>query len=198
MHIHREHVLVQCSLVHYVWQLKLLLHLVSTGIGPVLNLRFNPSFTQVFWDPPSTAGVFSNLTYQVIVKNSELLIYDTTTNTYYPITSIVQRCHEYTANVTAFSSEYHGDSVVYKEKPLGGVCVCVCVRVCVYVCVCVCAWVCVCVCVSVCVSVCVCVCECARAHTHAIFVHVVIYSLLYYVLLQGRLDALLLTCDYTQ
>ena len=65
------------------------------------------------------------------VKNYVFLINDTTINTYYPITSIVQRCHEYIANVTAFSSEYHGDSVVYKEKPLGGVCVCVCVRACV-------------------------------------------------------------------
>ena len=106
-------------------QLKLPLHLVSTGIGRVLNLRFNPSFSQVLWDPPSTAGVLSNLYYQVSVKNSVLLINDTTTNTYYPITSMVQRCHEYTANVIAFSSHYHGDSVVYKKKPQGGVCVCV-------------------------------------------------------------------------
>ena len=106
------------------------MHLGSIGIGRVLNLRFNPSFRQVLWDPPLTAGVLSNLYYQVSVKNSVLLISDTTTDTYYPITSVVQRCHEYTANVTAFSSEYHGDSVVYKEKPRGGVCVCVCVCVC--------------------------------------------------------------------
>ena len=102
-----------------------MLHFVSTGIGPVLNLRFNPSFSQILWDPPSTAGVLSNLTYHVSVKTGELLISDTTTNTYYQITSVVQRCHEYTANVTAFSSEYHSDSVVYKEEPLGSVYVCV-------------------------------------------------------------------------
>ena len=73
------------------------------------------------------------------VKNTELLISDTTTYTYYQITSMVQRCHEYIANVTAFSSEYHSDSVVYKEEPLGGVCgVCMCVCLCMCLCMCVC------------------------------------------------------------
>ena len=114
-------------------QLKLPLHLEPTGVGRVLNLRFSSSFSHVLWDPPSTAGILSDLKYHVTVKNNVLLISNTTNNTYYPITSMVQRCHEYTASVTAFSSEYHGDSVVNKEKPPGGVCVCVCV----YVCVCV-------------------------------------------------------------
>ena len=30
----------------------------------------------------------------------------------------------YTANVTAFSSEYHGDSMVTGDRSLGGMCVC--------------------------------------------------------------------------
>ena len=136
-------------------QLKLPLHLVSTGIGPVLNLRFNPSFSQVLWDPPSTAGVLSNLYYRVIVKNNDLLISNTTNSTHYPITHMVQRCHEYTANVTAFSSEYHGDSVIYDEKPLGGVCVSVCLSVCVCVSVSVCVCLCMCLCVCLCLFVCV-------------------------------------------
>ena len=100
------------------------------GIGPVLNLRFNLAFSQVLWDPLLNVGVVSNLYYQVTVKNNEFLVDDTTNNTYYPITSMVKRCHEYTANVTAFSAEYHHSiSVVHKEEPLG-VCVCVCARAC--------------------------------------------------------------------
>ena len=101
------------------------------GIGPVLNLRFNLAFSQVLWDPLLNVGVVSNLYYQVTVKNNEFLVDDTTNNTYYPITSMVKRCHEYTANVTAFSAEYHHSiSVVHKEEPLLGVCVCVCARAC--------------------------------------------------------------------
>ena len=100
------------------------------GIGPVLNLRFNLAFSQVLWDPLLNVGVVSNLYYQVTVKNNEFLVDDTTNNTYYPITSMVKRCHEYTANVTAFSAEYHHSiSVVHKEEPLLGVCVCVCTSV---------------------------------------------------------------------
>ena len=127
-------------------KLKLPQYHVSTGIGQVLNLRFNPSFSQVLWDPPLTAGVLCNLYYHVNV----LPISNTTTSTYYPITSMVQPCQYYTANVTACSSEYHGDSVVNKQKTPGGVCVCVCVRsrtrACLLACMrlacmCVCAWV---------------------------------------------------------
>ena len=43
---------------------------VSKGIGSVLNLRFNPSFSQVLWDPPSTAGVLSNIYYHVTLMNN--------------------------------------------------------------------------------------------------------------------------------
>ena len=32
-----------------------------TGIGPVVNVRFTPSFSAVLWDPPATAGVLSGL-----------------------------------------------------------------------------------------------------------------------------------------
>ena len=57
---------------------------VVTGIGRVLNLRFDPSFTQVLWDPPPTASVLSNLYYHVTLMNnvsSELIISETTDNT---------------------------------------------------------------------------------------------------------------------
>ena len=87
-----------------------------TGIGRVLNLRFNPTFTQVLWDPPPTAGVLSDLYYHVTlmnIVNSELILNETTHNTNYPLPAL-QRCQYYTASVTAFSSTYHGDSVVNK------------------------------------------------------------------------------------
>ena len=42
----------------------------------------------------------------------------------------LQRCQYYTANVTAFSSEYHGDSVVTGDRSPGGMCACVQVLVC--------------------------------------------------------------------
>ena len=119
------------------------------GIGRVLNLRFNPSFNQVLWDPPSTAGVLSNLHYQVTLMNNvscELILNETTNNTYYALPTL-QPCQYYTANVTAFSYKYHGDSVVNRQRTPGGVCVRLCVRACVRVCVCVC----VCVCLDVCV-----------------------------------------------
>ena len=87
----------------------------GTGIGPVLNLRFNPSFSQVLWDPPSTVGVLSGLTYQVILISNEVIVSETTDNTYYPLPAL-QPCQYYTANVTAFSSEYHGDSATFKQR----------------------------------------------------------------------------------
>ena len=89
-----------------------------TGIGPVLNLRFNPSSSQVLWDPPSTVGVLSGLTYHVILINNvinEVIVSETTDNTYYPLPAL-QPCQYYTANVTAFSSEYHGDSAIFKQR----------------------------------------------------------------------------------
>ena len=105
---------LSCSCVH------------CTGIGPVLNLRFNPSFSQVLWDPPSTAGVLSNLYYYVTLMNnvsSDLILNETTNNTYCPLAGL-QPCQYYIANVTAFSSEYHGDSAASKQRITGGMCVC--------------------------------------------------------------------------
>ena len=90
----------------------------DTGIGPVLNLRFKPSFSQVLWDPPSTVGVLGGLTYHVILINNvinEVIVSETTDNTYSPLPAL-QPCQYYTANVTAFSSEYHGDSAIFKQR----------------------------------------------------------------------------------
>ena len=61
----------------------------------------------------------------VVIGNS------TTTVTTQPLPDL-QRCQYYTANVTAFSSEHHGDSVVTGDRSPGGtyVCVCMCANAC--------------------------------------------------------------------
>ena len=78
------------------------------------------------WDPPLTAGTLDSLHYHVIVVNNDTgvaIVSSTTTVTSQPLPA-VQPCQYYTANVTAFSSEYHGDSVVIAERSPGGTCVC--------------------------------------------------------------------------
>ena len=78
------------------------------------------------WDPPLTAGTLDSLHYRVIVVNNDtgvVIVNNTTTVTTQPLPH-VQLCQYYTANVTAFSSEYHGDSVVTGERSPGGVCAC--------------------------------------------------------------------------
>ena len=92
------------------------------GIGQVVNVRFTPSLSAVLWDPPATVGVLSGLSYIVIVMNNNtgrVIVSDTTTNTNYPLPA-VQQCQYYTANVTAFSSEHHSDSVVTGQRTPGG------------------------------------------------------------------------------
>ena len=85
-------------------------------------MRFTPSFSAVLWDPPATAGVLSGLSYIVIVMNNntgQVIVNKTTTNTNYPL-QFLQPCQYYTANVTAFSSEHHSDSVVTGQRTPGG------------------------------------------------------------------------------
>ena len=76
------------------------------------------------WDPPLTAGTLDSLYYHVIVVNNDtgvVIVSITTTVTIQPLPDL-QRCQYYTANVTAFTSEYHGDSVVTRERSPGGMC----------------------------------------------------------------------------
>ena len=100
---------------------------IYAGIDRVLNLRFSPTFSQVLWDPPSTAGVLSNLYYHVIVisngsnEANEFKKIATTPNTYYNF-SEAKRCRNYTASVTAFSSEYRGTTVTITQRTPGGMC----------------------------------------------------------------------------
>ena len=75
----------------------------STGIGPVVNVRFSVSFIVLLWDPPATAGVLSGLSYIVIVMNNntgQVIVSDTTVDTNYPLPDgLNMPCQYYTANV---------------------------------------------------------------------------------------------------
>ena len=78
------------------------------------------------WDPPLTAGTLDSLHYRVIVVNNDtgVVIVSIITTVTTQLLPDLQRCQYYTANVTAFSSEYHGDTVVIAERSPGGMCVC--------------------------------------------------------------------------
>ena len=107
-----------------LWSEHLCLH---AGIGQVANVRFGPSLDDVLWDPPATAGVLGGLSYIVIVMNNntgQVIVSAITNNTNYPL-SALQLCQFYTANVTAFSSEHHSDSVVTELRVPGGECNCI-------------------------------------------------------------------------
>ena len=96
--------------------------IIHAGIGPIVNVRFTPSFSDVLWDPPATAGVLSDPSYIVIVMNNntgQVIVSGTTTNTIYPL-PILELCQNYTANVTAFSSQHRSASVVTVQRAPGG------------------------------------------------------------------------------
>ena len=42
-----------------------------TIVGHVDNARFDPAFTAVLWDPPSTADILDSVHYQVTVVNND-------------------------------------------------------------------------------------------------------------------------------
>ena len=83
------------------------------------------------WDPPFTYGTLDSLYYHVTVVNNDtgLTIVSNTTMVTIQALPNIQLCYYYTANVTAFSSEYHGDSMVFGSRAPGGN-----VHVCEYVC----------------------------------------------------------------
>ena len=96
--------------------------LIHTGIGHVHNLRFSPTFSTIIWDPPSTAGVLSGLTYHLTVTNMNtgvVIINTTTTDTSYPL-GLIQYCTFYNASVTPMSLDYTGDSVATIHRAPGG------------------------------------------------------------------------------
>ena len=108
--------------MEYIEQYYKLCQCCVTGIGPVVNVRFTPIFSAVLWDPPATAGVLSGLSYIVIVMNNntgQVIVSDTTINNIYPL-PVLELCQYYTANVTAFSSQHHSDSVTTGQRTPGG------------------------------------------------------------------------------
>ena len=93
-----------------------------SAVGQVLKLRFSSSFNTVTWDPPTTAGVLSNLSYQLTVINvitNQVIVSTITTDTNYTLLQITP-CQEYMANVTVSSTEHQGESVVTSQRSPGG------------------------------------------------------------------------------
>ena len=98
----------------------LVLYSYYAGIGQILNLRFNDSFSAIMWDPPPTVGVLSNLTYHLTVTMSTdaVIINTTTTNTSYSIIDAAF-CTLYTSTVIASSLEGRSNSATISEKTPG-------------------------------------------------------------------------------
>ena len=96
---------------------------IILGIGQVKNLKFSPSFSNISWEPPPTAGVLGTLYYYLIVTNvniGRVIINITTTGTSYPIDS-PDYCTHYNASVTAFSVDLtaKGDTVDTTDRTPG-------------------------------------------------------------------------------
>ena len=72
-------------------------------------------------------GIFQQLLVVspiVIVMNNntgQVIVSATTNNTIHPLPDAPTPCQHYTANVTAFSSEYYSESVVIGQRTTGGV-----------------------------------------------------------------------------
>ena len=97
--------------------------LYCTGIGQVRNVRFTSSLSDVQWDPPLTAP--SGLMYKVTTMDTntgQIVVNETTNNTFLPLPPL-KLCQNYIVNVTAFSSQQQGDSVVTYLRPSGSECV---------------------------------------------------------------------------
>ena len=97
--------------------------LYCTGIGQVRNVRFTSSLSDIQWDPPLTG--LSGLMYKVTamdINTGQIVVNKTTSNTSCPLPPLIS-CQYYTVNVTAFSSQQQGDSVVTDLRPPGSECV---------------------------------------------------------------------------
>ena len=97
--------------------------LYCTGIGQVRNVRFTSSLSDVQWDRPLTA--LSGLMYKVTtmdMNTGQIVVNETTNNTFCPLPPL-KLCQNYIVNVTAFSSQQQGDSVVTDLRPPGSECV---------------------------------------------------------------------------
>ena len=82
-------------------------------------MRFTSSLSDVQWDPPWTA--LSGLMYEVTTMNvntGQIVVSETTNYTSSPLPPL-QFCQNYIVNVTAFSSQQQGASVVTDLRPPG-------------------------------------------------------------------------------
>ena len=52
-------------------------------------------------------------------NTGQVIVNDTTNNTNYPL-PVLELCQYYTANVTAFYSQHHSDSVITGQRIPGG------------------------------------------------------------------------------
>ena len=99
--------------------------IIVLGIGQVKNLEFSPSFSNISWEPPLTAGILGKLSYYVTIANvnaGNVIINTTTYDTSYPINS-TEHCTHYNACVAAYSADLaaKGDTVDTTKKTPGGI-----------------------------------------------------------------------------
>ena len=93
-----------------------------TGIGTmeVTNVRFNPSFNTLLWDPPVTAGVLSDLSYIVTVVNNntgDVIVSDTTTYHQHSVSAISDR-HSAISKLHTNVTINYGDSAIIGQFPV--------------------------------------------------------------------------------
>ena len=93
------------------------------GIGSSRNLNFNDAEGYISWDPPQTAGVLGNMSYQLVVINNntgQVIVNTTTmlTSHYFPF----EPCQDYVGKVTAHVGDIAGETVVQEYRTLGGEC----------------------------------------------------------------------------
>ena len=99
------------------------IHHFCSGIGSIRNLNFNDVEGFISWDPPQTAGVLGNLSYQLVVINnntSQVIVNTTTTLTSYNL--VFELCRVYVGTVTAHVGNIEGETVVQEYRTLGGEC----------------------------------------------------------------------------
>ena len=101
------------------------------GIGSIRNLNFNDVEGSISWDPPQTAGVLGNMSYQLVVINNNtglVIVNATTTLTtyYFPF----EPCQVYVGQVTAHVGNIAGEAVVQQHRTISGECLSMIVLLC--------------------------------------------------------------------
>ena len=94
------------------------------GIGSIRNLNFNDVEGSISWDPPQTAGVLGNISYQLVVisNNTGQVIVNTTTSFTTSYYFSFEVCQAYVCKVTAHVGDIAGETVVQQHRTIGGEC----------------------------------------------------------------------------